>query len=73
MLSSRTPNSDLSSSEREVLTLIVKGRSNKEIASDLGITEATVKCHVGVILSRLNVSDRTQAAVTALQRGLVHF
>jgi len=71
-LSSRTPNSDLSSREREVLKLIVKGRNNKDIAIELGITEATVKCHVGVILSRLNVSDRTQAAVAALQRGLVH-
>lgn len=71
-LSSRTPNSDLSTREREVLKLIVKGRSNREIASDLGITESTVKCHVGVILLRLNVSDRTQAAVAALQRGLVH-
>ncbi len=71
-LSSRTPNSDLSTREREVLKLIVKGRSNREIAGDLGITESTVKCHVGVILLRLNVSDRTQAAVAALQRGLVH-
>ena len=71
-LSSRTPNSDLSSREREVLKLIVKGRSNREIAGDLGITESTVKCHVGVILMRLNVSDRTQAAVAALQRGIVH-
>jgi DNA-binding NarL/FixJ family response regulator len=71
-LSSRTPNSDLSPREREVLNLIVKGRNNKEIARELGITEATVKCHVGVILSRLNVSDRTQAAIAALQRGLVH-
>jgi DNA-binding NarL/FixJ family response regulator len=72
VLSSRTPNSDLSSREREVLNLIVKGKNNKEIARELGITEATVKCHVGVILSRLNVSDRTQAAIAALQRGLVH-
>jgi DNA-binding NarL/FixJ family response regulator len=71
-LSTRTPNSDLSAREREVLKLIVKGRSNREIASDLGITESTVKCHVGVILLRLNVSDRTQAAVAALQRGLAH-
>lgn len=70
-LSSRTPNSDLSAREREVLKLIVRGRSNKEIADDLGITESTVKCHVGVILMRLNVTDRTQAAVAALQRGLV--
>jgi DNA-binding NarL/FixJ family response regulator len=72
VLSTRTPNSDLSQREREVLNLIVKGRSNKEIAGDLGITEATVKCHVGVILSRLNVTDRTQAAIAALQRGLIH-
>jgi DNA-binding NarL/FixJ family response regulator len=71
-LSSRLPNSDLSVREREVLDLIVKGRSNKEIATELGITESTVKCHVSVILMRLNVSDRTQAVVTALRRGLVH-
>lgn len=71
-LESRTPNSDLSSREREVLRHMVDGRSNKQIASLLGITEATVKCHVSTILMRLNVSDRTQAVVTALQRGLVH-
>jgi DNA-binding NarL/FixJ family response regulator len=66
-LNSRIPNSDLSAREREV-----RGKSNKEIASDLGITESTVKCHVSVVLMRLNVTDRTQAVVTALQRGLVH-
>lgn len=71
-LSSRIPNSELSAREREVLDLIVQGRSNKEIATDLGISESTVKCHVSVILMRLNVTDRTQAVVTALQRGLVH-
>jgi two-component system, NarL family, response regulator len=71
-LSCRIPNSDLSAREREVLNLIVRGRSNKEIANDLGIAESTVKCHVSVILTRLNVNDRTQAVVTALQRGLVH-
>jgi DNA-binding NarL/FixJ family response regulator len=71
-LSSRIPNSDLSAREREVLDLIVQGMSNKEIATDLGISESTVKCHVSVILMRLNVTDRTQAVVTALQRGLVH-
>ena len=71
-LSSRLPNSDLSAREREVLDLIVQGKSNKEIASELGISESTVKCHVSVILMRLNVTDRTQAVVTALQRGLVH-
>lgn len=71
-LSSRLPNSDLSAREREVLDLIVCGKSNKEIATELGITESTVKCHVSVILMRLNVNDRTQAVITALQRGLVH-
>ena len=70
-LFSRIPNSELSAREREVLSLIVKGKSNKEIATDLGITESTVKCHVSVILMRLNVSDRTQAVVSALQRGLI--
>ena len=71
-LNSRLPDSELSAREREVLNLIVLGKSNKEIAVELGITESTVKCHVSVILMRLNVSDRTQAVVTALQRGLVH-
>jgi DNA-binding NarL/FixJ family response regulator len=71
-LYARIPNSDLSAREREVLNLIVRGQSNKEIATELGITESTVKCHVSVILMRLNVSDRTQAVVTALRRGLAH-
>jgi len=71
-LASRSPDSDLSAREQEVLRLLVGGKSNKDIAALLGITEATVKCHVSMILTRLNVSDRTQAVVTALQRGLVH-
>ena len=71
-LASRTPNSDLSPREREVLSLVTRGKSNKEIAASLDITEATVKCHVSVILRRLDASDRTQAVVVALQRGIVH-
>ncbi|MGA3024795.1 MAG: response regulator transcription factor [Bryobacteraceae bacterium] len=71
-LANRTPNSDLSPREREVLALMVCGKTNKGIADALGITEATVKCHVSVILQRLNVADRTQAVVAALQRGLAH-
>jgi DNA-binding NarL/FixJ family response regulator len=51
---------------------LAKGKSNREIAAMLGITEATVKCHVSVILMRLNASDRTQAVVAGLQRGLIH-
>jgi DNA-binding NarL/FixJ family response regulator len=72
VLAARMPASELSARERQVLALMVAGRSNKEIASSLGITEATVKSHVSVILMRLNVTDRTQAVVTAIQRGLVH-
>ena len=71
-LASRVPDSDLSAREREVLQLMAGGNSNKQIASVLGITEATVKSHVSTILQRLDVDDRTQAVVTALQRGLVH-
>ncbi len=71
-LEARLPCSELSARERDVLALIAQGRSNKEIASALGITEGTVKCHVTMILSRLGVSDRTQAVVVALQRGIVH-
>jgi DNA-binding NarL/FixJ family response regulator len=66
------PDSDLSHREEEVLSLLAGGRSNKEIAAQLGITEATVKCHVSAILLRLNANDRTEAVVTAIQRGLVH-
>jgi len=71
ILEARVPDSDLSPREREVLALIVAGKSNKQIASELGISRATVKFHVSVIFSRMGVEDRTQAAVAALQRGLV--
>lgn len=71
-LASRAPHSQLSSRELEVLHLLVSGNSNKDIANLLGITEATVKSHVSTILMRLDVEDRTQAVVAALQRGLVH-
>jgi DNA-binding NarL/FixJ family response regulator len=71
-LAARTPDSNLSVRERQVLALVAKGNSNKEIATALGITEATVKCHMSVILMRLNAADRTQAVMAALQRGLIH-
>lgn len=71
-LAGRIGGSDLTGREMEVLELIVRGRSNKEIAATLGISEATVKSHVNNILSKLGVTDRTQAATTALQRGIVH-
>jgi two-component system, NarL family, response regulator LiaR len=57
--------------EREVLELIVGGRSNKRIALELGISEKTVKTHVGHVLAKLGVTDRTQAALLAVRDGLV--
>ncbi|MBC8080961.1 MAG: response regulator transcription factor [Gorillibacterium sp.] len=64
---------DLTPKELEVLIALGKGRSNKEVASDLYITEFTVKKHVSHILSKLSLADRTQAALYALSRGLVTF
>jgi two-component system, NarL family, response regulator LiaR len=57
--------------EHEVLELIAHGRSNKRIAFELDISEKTVKTHVGHVLAKLGVSDRTQAALLAVQEGLV--
>lgn len=71
-LASRNEESELSVREREVLSRLARGECNKEIAAHLGISEATVKCHVSMILDRLNAADRTQAVVLAIQRGLVH-
>jgi two-component system, NarL family, response regulator LiaR len=62
---------DLTARERDVLSLIAQGRSNKRIALELGISEKTVKTHVGHVLAKLDVTDRTQAAVLAVQAGLV--
>lgn len=70
-LAQRQAAPELSPRERDVLELIVKGRSNKEIGSALGVAENTVKNHVKVILDKLGVQDRTQAATTAIQRGIV--
>lgn len=61
----------LTSKEHEVLAKLVKGCSNKEIASQLHISDTTVKTHVGNILQKLNVSDRTQAVIKALELKLV--
>lgn len=63
---------DLSAREMEVLSLIVKGKSNKQIGYVLGIAEHTVKNHVKNILDKLHVDDRTQAATAAIQRGIIH-
>jgi NarL family two-component system response regulator LiaR len=57
--------------EREVLVLLARGRANKAIALDLGVSERTVKTHVSNILGKLNLTDRTQAAVYAVRHGIV--
>jgi DNA-binding NarL/FixJ family response regulator len=62
--------SQLSPREIEVLHLVARGRSNKEIAAELHIVEGTVKIHVTNILSKLQVADRTQAVVVALKRKI---
>jgi two-component system NarL family response regulator len=70
-LAERMGGQDLTTRELEVLRLIVAGNSNKEIGNHLHISEATVKTHINNLLGKLGVSDRTQAATTAIQRGLV--
>ncbi|PEA53396.1 DNA-binding response regulator [Bacillus pseudomycoides] len=61
----------LTKREKEVLREIAKGRSNKEIAVELHITEQTVKTHVSNVLAKLHVDDRTQAALYAVKHGVV--
>jgi DNA-binding NarL/FixJ family response regulator len=62
---------DLTRRERDVLRLVVLGRSNKEIGQELSISEDTAKKHVQTIMLKMGVSDRTQAAVKAVRAGLV--
>jgi len=61
---------NLTPRERQVLTEIGRGRSNREIARSLGLAEKTVKAHVSAILAKLGVQDRTQAALYAVRAGL---
>ncbi len=62
---------DLTARERDVLRLVALGRSNKEIADELGIGDETVKTHVANVLGKLMAENRAQAVVQALKRGLV--
>jgi NarL family two-component system response regulator LiaR len=66
-----TPLNDLTPRELEVLTRLARGRSNHEIAQELVISEPTVRTHMANILSKLHLTDRTQAAIYALQQRLV--
>ncbi|TMC94411.1 MAG: response regulator transcription factor [Chloroflexi bacterium] len=76
-LASETPTQEdlplgrLSPREREVLQLLTKGQTNREIARKLTVSVSTVKIHVEHILAKMGVSDRTQAAVRAIEMGLV--
>lgn len=70
-LAARSPRSHLSPRELEVLKLMIRGKRNREIAADLAISEGTVKIHVSNVLSKLGVTDRTEAVTQALQRGIV--
>ncbi len=70
-LADRIGRPDPSPREREVLILISKGNSNKEIASELGLSEETVKHHISNLLTKLEARDRTQAVTEALRRGLL--
>lgn len=67
----RLNSTELTDRELEVLRLLARGKNNQDISGLLSITEGTVKFHVTNILVKLGVGDRTQAVITALQRGLV--
>ena len=70
-LAERMGAEDLTPREFDVLEQIVHGKSNKEIAAILNVSEATVKTHINSLLGKLGVTDRTQAATAAIQRGIV--
>jgi two-component system NarL family response regulator len=71
-LAEALPQAPLSSRELDVLRLLARGLPNRAIAGELAIEENTVKVHVRSILSKLGVDQRTEAAVVALQRGIIH-
>lgn len=71
-LAERQQRADLSPRETEVLQLLTKGRSNKEIAASLFVSEDTVKAHLKTLFAKLKVQDRTEAAISAIRHGIVH-
>ena len=68
---SPTLGNELTTREREILTLLVAGKTNKEIAGQLSLSEGTVRFHVSNILSKMGASNRTEAVSLALQQGIV--
>lgn len=71
-LEERAAQRELTPRETEILELISKGLSNREIGRLLGASEGTIRIHVSNILAKLGASDRTEAAVLAIQRGIIH-
>lgn len=71
-LAERSQRQQLTERERDVLESLIKGRSNKEIASSLSISEETVKSHLKTLFGKLRVRDRTEAAIAAIRHGIVH-
>jgi len=71
-LAARRQRPELSQRELDVLQQLAKGRTNKEIATHLFISEDTVKSHIKGLFSKLDVKDRTDAVITAFRHGIVH-
>jgi DNA-binding NarL/FixJ family response regulator len=71
-LADRQQRANLSEREMDVLQYLIKGRSNKEIASSLFVSEDTVKAHLKSLFAKLHVQDRTEAAISAIRQGIVH-
>ncbi len=70
-LAERMMRSNLTARELEILKMLAKGLTNKQVGSALGISDNTVRNHVNSIIEKLEVSDRTEAATTAIQRGII--
>lgn len=71
-LAERQRRADLSGREMDVLQLLIKGRSNKEMSKALFISEDTIKSHLKNLFAKLEVQDRTAAVVSAIRQGIVH-
>lgn len=71
-LAERQQRPELSQREVEVLQLLIKGRSNKEIGAALFLCEDTIKAHFKTLFAKLKVQDRTEAAISAIRHGIVH-
>jgi DNA-binding NarL/FixJ family response regulator len=67
-----TPRADLSDREVEVLELVARGLSNRDVATAIGRTDETVKVHLKNIFAKLGVADRTEAVTVAISRGIIH-